>query len=367
MTKQWLDFWDAGGFAKVENLDLFIKAALSTGANENGGPGSVLVAIVLFAIMHQAYVLWTTCQPAAPDGSPLRAVWVWNDKHNESLPFNAVAAEVVANPKQFAAWAKGTGVNRAWVDFAASGANNDVLTDFCSVMKDHCIVTEDLFSPNPNAFLVHAAALRNKKDSPLSLQLAARLNVLSAIPLSVRPVGLQMDNEPYQPGAGLMDSTTHIVEPEKWTMYLQFLQDMKSAVLQKGFNFTLVVPRWYIGTSAEQDANTASIVGKYATAKVKDQQLADALFELGLDLVVEDYSKWYADVEAFAKAWCLRAAKFGREAWIGLETLPLSDVGYSTKMAELNTDLNKLAKLVGNKPGFGGFGIHDAQSYLLKA
>ena len=345
MVDPWKRFSASGGFKKAENLQIFMEAVLGSGWL-TGNSFSVLVTIIFFFIMYGAYR--KSLLSGAPNGTPLRAVWMWDDPpaKKPSWPGNFTCLEVVTKPAvttAYLGWAKARGIDRTWMDVANLHDKSVQLNVFLKTAKQHGMSTQFLFCATDDA---------GKDPTGIGAEdLANVLKLIKSLDADVWPTGVQSDLE-----YGLKDTKANATKAYNAHVSFRAVVAAFNKLHDSNLNLLASVMYWWINYEQE---NAPIVSGE-------DKAYGELLLELGLDVTVQDYRKpdpgW---ADKAAQAWCDLAGQHGRQASIGMAVGPPdpSDYDYDSSIHSLDNEMYHLAGSCIDKDGFGGMAVHDALWY----
>ncbi|MFZ4580628.1 MAG: hypothetical protein ACOYOB_19760 [Myxococcota bacterium] len=334
-------FIQAGGFSKVENLGLFLDYIMTfarPGSNF-GGAGAVIVAIIFFFLLNALYRNGLVF--GAPNGTPLRAVWMWDDNDVKQAPGKFLSSQVVADPVPYLKWAKARGVNRTWIDLINVVGKTQAVWTFLTLAKKQAMQTQFLFASTGSADLA----------GPGAKEMDDIFKLLLKLDKSLWPTALQTNYE-----TGLLVGGTDAKKAFEAHKMFKTKLDAFNAANGSVIGLTASVLYWWY--NYEPGGNPPKVAGK-------DYGLA--LLELGVDVTVQDYRDPPEWTILPAKKWCELAGALGRQAWIGLLVGPGTTGGnvhaYAKDMWNLEPDLSDIAKACIDKPGFSGVAVHTAYYY----
>jgi len=353
----WRKFRSGGGFRRARNLNSFIELVLDSGLAGEGA-SAILVAIVLFAIMH---LVWRErLKTGAPNGGPLRAAWMWdNDKGPEQALVSAssfTSMKVVANPQPYLKWAKDNGIYETWMDVSSLHDQIDKLNAFLKAGAAQGMSTQFLFDvDNPNEL--------QSSGKTYSQKFTALLKFISKLDQDFWPSGVQTDIEPTALTNGPGDATNAYNAHKTYLLYM----DLFNMIHDSQLSLSASVMYWWLKFEAET-----------VSPKANGMDYGEALLELGIDVTVQDYRAPGKNEIAPARRWSEVADDHGRLAHIGvLIGPPIASTEYCDRMEDLEPHLKSIADSCGaDSPGdpgytaghdgamgFGGVAVHDTYHY----
>jgi len=361
MNTTWKKFKLKGGFNNPNNLGLFLDYVLESGLI--GNPIGLLMAIIFFFILYAAFR--DLGGPAF--GLRPRAVWMWDDVDKTTLGASKFEAiKVVANPTEYLSWAKKHCVIDTWIDVTGLHGSVPNLKKFLGLAKSQGMTTQ---------FLADTGVGPIKEPVELGGPAFQKLLTLieSIDDKSLWPKAVQTNLEGLysnvKEGATPAEKKAKELMDNKivgyYSAHKNYLEQVVAFNAKHGVSPKLVasVGNWWINFNPIDPPTAPVVVGMY-NAKGEKLSYGESLLSLGCDVSVQDYRppnwEWSPAV-----AWCDMAAKYGRNAYIGMSVGPPKDGAYVyyNKMNELEPDLNARSDSCFDKVSFSGMAIHTAAWY----
>lgn len=220
-------------------------------------------------------------------------------------------------------------------------SNQSALASFIDEAKnEHCMNVELLFGNSD-------WALVQNHGTPVTL---AQKSVQFAQGLSIKPVGVHFDVEPY----ALPEWTTD--QNSVANQYLDLLEKIAVVTAGSGLEFTEDIPFWFDGRTVARNGVT--------------RVLSEAIIDRTDRVTILAYRDTANSIFSLGSSEINYAQSAGKKATVGVETqCGSSDLEYITFCEEgaayMEGELVKAIVSYGNSGAFTGFAVHDSKHYQL--